>query len=218
MAERVQFTLATNEEIFPGESRTTRRITKTVACMRIWLAIRVFFLVLFSGEAARKVQSALAASAAPAKSPAESDKPTSAPVASKPAPAKPKPQRSEALTLLAMLQREARLVDFLQESLAGYEDAQIGAAVRDIHRDAAATLKRLFALSPLSTEGEGASIEVPAGFDPARYQLTGNVSGQAPFRGQLTHHGWQATRCELPEWHGTASAALIVAPTEVEIQ
>src|SRR5262245_5919116 len=57
--------------------------------------------------------------------------------------------RSDALTLLATLQREARLIDFLMEDLASYDDAQIGAAVRDVHRDCAAVLERIFALRPL---------------------------------------------------------------------
>jgi hypothetical protein len=135
---------------------------------------------------------------------------------SRPEPAKA-PKRSEALTLLAALQREARLVDFIQEPIAEYSDAQIGAAVRDIHRDCAALLERIFALQPLLSEAEGAAIDVPAGFDAARYSLTGNVSGQPPYRGTLAHHGWQASRCELPQWSGSDSAALVVAPAVVEI-
>src|SRR4029450_12664116 len=50
------------------------------------------------------------------------------------------PTRSDALTLLATLQREARLIDFLMEDLAGYDDAHIGAAARDMHRASAAAL------------------------------------------------------------------------------
>lgn len=185
--------------------------------MRLWLAISVFFQVLFSGETARRVQAALSGQAPTAK-PTE---PKPAAVETKPTPspaAKPKPVRSEALTLLATLQREARLIDFLQEKLDGYEDAQIGAAVRDVHRDAAKTLERLFALKPLNSEAEGATLEVAAGFDPARFQLTGNVTGQPPFRGQMVHHGWVATRCDLPVWSGSEAAAKIVAPTEVELK
>ena len=186
--------------------------------MRLWLAISVFFQVLFSGETARRVQAALSGPAPTAK-PAEAKPAAAEPKAATPPPAaKPKPVRSEALTLLATLQREARLVDFLQEKLDGYEDAQIGAAVRDVQRDAAKTLERLFALKPLSSGSEGDTLEVPAGFDSARFQLTGNVTGQPPFRGQLVHHGWEATRCDLPVWNGSEAAAKIVAPTEVELK
>jgi hypothetical protein len=130
----------------------------------------------------------------------------------------PKATRSEALTLLATLQREARFIDFLQESLDEYADEQVGAAVRDVHRQCRQALERMFALRPLVHEAEGAPIEVPAGFDAGKYRLTGNVAGQPPFRGQLAHHGWEATRCELPSWTGGEGSAMVVAPVEVEVK
>lgn len=126
--------------------------------------------------------------------------------------------RSPALTLLATLQREARLVDFLEESLDGYSDAQVGAAARDVHRDAAAVVARVFGLEPLAAEDEDSEVTVPAGFDPARLRLTGNVAGPPPHRGVLRHAGWRATRCEVPEWTGADDAALVVAPAEVEVK
>jgi hypothetical protein len=130
----------------------------------------------------------------------------------------PKPARSEAITLLATLQREARFVDFIQESLAGYTDAQIGAVARDVHRDCGTALKRLFDLRPAVGDEEGTEVVVPTGFDPARWRLTGKVAGEPPFRGRLVHPGWEATQCELPTWSGSAAAARIVAPGEVEVQ
>ena len=126
-------------------------------------------------------------------------------------------KRSAALTLLSALQREARFVDFVMEPLDGFDDAQVGAAVRDIHRDMAKVVTRIFEPVPLSEEAEGASVRVPEGFDPGRFRLTGNVTGEAPFEGTLRHHGWRATRCEMPAWTGAADAALVVAPSEVEI-
>jgi hypothetical protein len=36
--------------------------------------------------------------------------------------------------MLGILQREGRLIDFLEEDVASFTDAQIGAAVRDIHK------------------------------------------------------------------------------------
>jgi hypothetical protein len=143
--------------------------------------------------------------------------PAPKPVAAKPTAPKP-PARSEAITLLAALQREARFVDFIQESLAGYSDAQIGAAARDVHRDCGTVLERMFALRPAVTEEEGKEVDVPAGFDAGRWRLTGNVTGQPPFHGRLVHPGWEATVCELPTWSGSAAAARIVAPAEVELQ
>lgn len=128
------------------------------------------------------------------------------------------PRRSDALSLLAVLQREARFVDFVMEPISGYSDAQIGAAVRDVHRGCAAALERAFAVQPLRTDAEGAPVQVPAGFDPAQFKLVGNVAGQPPFRGTLAHHGWKATQCELPAWTGSAAAAQIIAPAEVELK
>lgn len=133
------------------------------------------------------------------------------------APAK-EPRRSEAVSLLAVLQREARFVDFIKEQIAGYSDAQIGAAVRDVHQGCAAVLERFFALQPVSAAAEGASIEVPRNFDPAQFRVTGNVTGAPPFRGTLQHHGWKATKSELPDWTGSEASALVVAPAEVEVK
>lgn len=133
-------------------------------------------------------------------------------------PARAVPARSDALTLLSVLQREARLVDFLKENIAGYDDAQIGAAVREIHRDASAAVERLFALKPVRSESEGARITVPAGYDAGRIRLVGNVTGQPPHAGELVHAGWEATRVDLPEWSGSESSAKVVAPAEVELK
>jgi hypothetical protein len=118
---------------------------------------------------------------------------------------------------LAALQREARLVDFIQEPIASYSDAQVGAAVRDVHRDCAAAVQRMFALQPVMEQAEGSAIEVTDGGDPARVRLTGNVSGQPPYRGVLRHPGWQASKVDLPAWSGSAQSALVVAAAEVEL-
>jgi hypothetical protein len=59
---------------------------------------------------------------------------------------------------------------------------------------------------------------VPAGYDAGRYRLSGSVAGEPPFAGHLVHHGWQASRCELPKWSGNSQSAMIVAPVEVEIR
>ena len=178
---------------------------------RIVLAFRVFFRTLFNAAIAGQV-ARIFDIGAPAAEPA----PALAPPPKKPPAPKP-PLRREAITLLAALQREARLVDFVQEPLAGYSDAQIGAAVRDIHRDCGTLFERIFALRPVVKEQEGADVEIPAGFDPNRWRLTGHVAGEPPFRGRLVHPGWEATICELPTWSGSAAAARVVAPAEVEL-
>lgn len=142
-----------------------------------------------------------------------------APAPPKPAPQKPvppaKPARSEALTLLETLQREARLIDFLKEEIGAYQDAQIGAAVRDIHRDAGKVLERLFALRPVMEQAEG-SVVALGGDQAGRVRLVGNVREGAA-SGTLVHPGWAATKAELPMWSGPASAERVVAPAEVEL-
>lgn len=181
---------------------------------RVWIAFRAFFAALFNGATATRIKLALNNSTSlPAAEAGPAPKPVS--VASLP---KPKPVQSEAITLLATLQREARLVDFLKEDLSGYSDDQIGAAVREIHRDSGSVLDRFFAIRPILIEEEGASVEVPAAFDAARYRLTGKLTGTAPFHGTLRHHGWQATQCSLPEFTGSETAAKTIMPAEVEIQ
>jgi hypothetical protein len=181
---------------------------------RILLAIRIFFVTLFNAAVAGQVERLLGGAAPERAATAE---PT-APVQPRHPPARRPATRSDALTLLAALQREARLIDFLQEPLGGYGDAQIGAAARDVHRDCAKVLARLFAIQPILSHPEGAEVEVPAGFDAGCYRLSGNVAGEPPFRGRLVHPGWQATTCELPSWSGSEAAARVLAPVEVELK
>ena len=181
--------------------------------MRLGLAFRLFFAALFNADAAKRLEQALF------QPPQAETKPElkPAPTEPKPVPA-PKPKtRSEALTLLAALQREARFLDIVKEPLGTYSDAQIGAAARDVLRNCGTVLDRFFALQPALSQDEGSAVEVPRGYDPQRFRLVGNVSGEPPFRGQLVHHGWLASKCELPEWSGNSTAAQVVAPIEVEV-
>lgn len=185
---------------------------------RIWSAIRIFFRTLFNAQTAEQVDRILSGAGLPpgAEPPRVTDEPAKAPAPAKPA-APAKPIRSEALTLLAALQRDARFVDLVQEPLGNYDDAQIGAAARDVLRDCSSVLNRMFALQPVIADEEGAAVEVPAGFDPNRLRLVGNVAGQPPYSGKLVHHGWQTTKCELPAWTGSKEAANVIAAAEVEI-
>ena len=185
---------------------------------RILLAIRVFFAVLFNGDTATRVARALLGAASPPVPEAETPRPAPTPTPEeRPRPEPRRPTQSEAVTLLATLQREARLVDFLKEDLTGYTDDQVGAAVRAIHQDAAKVLDRLFDIQPVIADEEGARVEVPMGFDAARYRLTGKVTGTAPFHGTLRHHGWEAGKCELPQFTGSETGAKMIAPAEVEV-
>ena len=108
-------------------------------------------------------------------------------------------------------------MDLVQEPLADYSDEQIGAAARDVLHRCAEVLGRMFDLRPVVAEPENAQVETPAHLGAGRFRLTGNVTGQPPFRGRLVHHGWEAAKCELPQWSGDADAARVVAPAEVEL-
>jgi hypothetical protein len=122
----------------------------------------------------------------------------------------------EPLRLLALLQREGRLLDFLLEDIQGYGNEQIGAAVRDIHKNAQKAIKEHVVLEPVLKDQEGANVQVPAGFDPSAVRLTGNVTGQPPFRGTLQHHGWRVKELKLSE-PAPGQDEWVLQPAEVEL-
>lgn len=121
-----------------------------------------------------------------------------------------------ALQLLGLMQREARFVDFIQEEVAPYTDAEIGAAARVVHEGCRKVLREHFAMEPVRPEAEGSRITLQAGFNAAAVRLTGHVVGQAPFTGTLGHRGWQVTQVKLPQLTDT-QAAKIIAQAEVEL-
>ena len=133
-----------------------------------------------------------------------------------PAPAAPPPPPSPApaLRLLGLLQQEARLVDFISEDIDGYSDEQVGAAVRSIHSACRKVLNEHVQLQRIFDAEDGSDMVVDQGFDPAAVRLSGNVTGQPPFRGTLQHGGWRAIRISLPE---APLDPNIIAPAEVEI-
>jgi hypothetical protein len=138
-----------------------------------------------------------------------------APVA-KPAEAPPEKTHAAGLAVLGLLQREGRLIDFLQEDVASFSDAEIGAAARVVHAGSRKVVAQYLTLEPVLKESEGASVTVPAGFNAQRIRLTGNVAGQPPFRGTLKHHGWVATSVRLPAVSDKLDAS-VIAPAEVEL-
>ena len=170
------------------------------------------FKVLFNGELAGRVQQLLDDVSATAETPKPDEKPIP-PKSVQP----PQPARSDAVTLLATLQREARLVDFIMEPLDDYSDAQVGAAVRDVQRDSRGVLERLFQPAPVVEQEEGSQVKLASG-DHHRVRRTGDGDLEHATSGQLVHHGWQVAKCELPKWTGDAAARLIVSPAEVEIR
>jgi hypothetical protein len=122
---------------------------------------------------------------------------------------------SAALRLLGALQEEGRLVDFLEEDLSAYGDAQIGAAARGIHEGCRKALRARVTLQPVMSAAEGDTVTVEAGFDPAAIRLTGNVSAAPPFRGVLRHPGWRVMSAAVPVRAGHDPN--LIAPAEVEI-
>lgn len=130
-----------------------------------------------------------------------------------------KPQQDQRLFLhlLSVLQKEGRLVDFLQEDLEMYEDEQIGAAVRSIHSSCRKTLDKSLAMTSVLDENEGDPVTVVAGFNPEAIKLTGRVTGEPPFTGIVRHKGWRAKKANLPDLAATRDP-MIIAPAEVEIE
>jgi hypothetical protein len=146
--------------------------------------------------------------------------PDAATPASPPAPAPPlslEDPGERAVQLLALLQRDARLVDFLQEDLTAYSDVQVGAAARDVHGRCRVALNRYVQIEPLSAEDEGEPRTVSAATDPSTTRIVGNVPAQGSARGIVRHRGWRAVRVELPPLP-SSQARHVVAPAEIEVE
>jgi hypothetical protein len=171
---------------------------------RLKYAFRAFFSILDYGRIPEDIVTALVR--------AEPPPPTEPTPARAPATAEG-PDR--AMQILALLQRDGRLIDFLMENIASYGDAQIGAAVRDVHTGCAQTLRRYFTLGPVLDDDEGAPVTVEQGTDPGRVKVVGNTTGTGPVRGVVRHRGWEATRIELPPLPVTSRT--VIAPAEVEV-
>lgn len=125
------------------------------------------------------------------------------------------PSEAPALQLLSIFQREGRLIDFLQEDIQPYDDAQIGAAVRQVHEGCRRALHEHVELAPVMDQPEGSTVKVEPGFDANEVRLTGNVAGDPPFTGALRHRGWRVIDIELPELMQTQKR--VVAAAEVEV-
>ena len=121
-----------------------------------------------------------------------------------------------AIQVLALLQRDGRLVDFLAENISAYPDAQIGAAVRTIHENCRQVLDKYVKLEPILDSDEDQPVTVPVGFDLAAIKLIGNVTGELPLRGVLRHKGWRVKEVNLPPLPQSAGR-MVVAPAEVEL-
>jgi uncharacterized protein DUF2760 len=164
---------------------------------RVKLACAAFFTILFKGRLPADLQRGATAPTQPPNVPVVVD------------------TADRAVQMLALLQRDGRLVDFLMEDVAAYSDAEIGSAVRDVHGGCRRALDRYLTLEAILDGREGEATTISQ-VNPAAVRLVGNVTGQPPFRGTLLHRGWRTTRVDLPPL-GADSTRSVVAPAEVEV-
>jgi hypothetical protein len=132
------------------------------------------------------------------------------------APKTESPNLEPALQLLALFQREGRLVDFLQQDVTAFSDSDIGAAARVVHDGCRKALAQHAKIVPVRSEEEGAKVSVEPGFDAAATKLTGNVRGSPPHRGVLRHRGWRADSLSLPRAVGDHDVR-VLAQAEIEL-
>jgi hypothetical protein len=174
---------------------------------RLWFAFACFFRVLFDGNFARRAWSVRGA-LLPAPEPKKEKR--DEPKKNEPPPV------DAALQLLALLQREGRFVDFLEEDVTTFSDADVGAAARVVHEGCRKAMRAHATLKSVRSEDEGAKITVAEGTPASEVKLVGNVVGKPPFTGTLVHRGWRIDDLRLP----TSMAghdARVVAPAEVEL-
>ena len=167
---------------------------------RFSIAFRCFVGILGSGRIPDDVARDLVEAPSPARRPA----------------AQPPDAGDRAIQILALLQRDGRLVDFLTEDLSPYTDEQIGAAVRTVHEDCRKVLDRYMKIEPILTSDEGQSVTFEGNFDPAAVKLIGNVRDGAPIRGTLQHRGWRVADIHLPPLPD-GDARRVLAQAEVEV-
>jgi hypothetical protein len=169
---------------------------------RILFALRCFFNILFHGALSADVLAAL--------------KLARRETALPPKPAASKTPSDGALQVLAILQRDSRLVDFLMEDIASCSDEQVGAAVRELHDQCRDSVARCFTLQPVIDGVEGAFTKAPPA-DASAVRFIGNVPATPPSGGILRHKGWRAARIDLPALSPKQDGA-IIAPAEIEIE
>jgi hypothetical protein len=182
---------------------------------RISLAFRSFFSILFKDALPSDVAQAYGYSKAlPVKT---------APVkTAAPAPAPPpKPQAGPAdgaIQMLGLLQRDARLIDFLMEDIGPYTDAQVGAAIRDVQAQARESLTRCLRLIPVIDGVEGDF--TPSGtLSSTEVKFIGNVPADGkPSGGLLRHKGWKAQAVDLPAPSVGGGTGAVIAPAELEVE
>ncbi len=180
---------------------------------RLWFWLVCAARVLFDGAFAARVWAVrdqmpqLTAPSDRAEEEEEEEEPRAAPAPSDVTPA---------LVLLALLQREGRLVDFVEQDISGFDDADVGAAARLVHEGCRKALHRHAEVKPVREEDEDSRVAVEDGIDSGAIKLTGKVSGKPPYRGVLKHRGWRLDKLSLPT-PVSGHDPMVIAPAEVEL-
>ncbi|MCP3869769.1 MAG: DUF2760 domain-containing protein [Gammaproteobacteria bacterium] len=182
---------------------------------RIVLALSVFFRILFDPRFALGVLGLKEGKgpAAVASESTDSKADTSAPP---PPPRLKEAGPDAALQLLGLLQQEGRFIDFIEEDVVSYADADIGAAARVVHEGCRKAMREHLTIAEVRSDAEGSRVTLAKGFDATAIRLTGNVVGEPPFTGVVTHKGWRATEVRLPKLSVNHDVT-ILAPAEVEL-
>ena len=181
---------------------------------RLPLAFRCFFSILFHADIPLDIVRKLVKSAGAAPQAVIVTAPSGSRLKEVERPASETFDR--AVQMLALLQRDGRLVDFLAEMFSAYPDTQVGAAVRTIHDNCRQVLDQYVKLEPILNSEEDQPVTVPAGFDLAAIRLIGNVAGEPPVRGVLRHKGWRVKEVNLPPLP-LGAGRMVVAPAQVEL-
>ena len=180
---------------------------------RVTIAFRCFFSILFHGDipneiVEKRVKTPGPDPRTPATAPSSMSRPKEAERAAE--------TFDRAVQMLAILQRDGRLIDFLAENISTYPDAQLGAAARTIHECCRKVLEQYVKLEPILNSEEDQPVTVQSRFDPAAIKLLGNVTGQPPIRGVLRHKGWHVREVTLPPL-SQGTGRMVIAPAEVEL-
>jgi hypothetical protein len=121
-----------------------------------------------------------------------------------------------AIHILAEMQKEGRLIDFLKENLDDYNDEEIGGSVRSIHEGCKKAIDTHIQMEKVLDQEEESTCRINKDYDAKSIKLTGRVSDTYPMKGSLVHPGWKVKEVKLTQ--KSKSTQNIIAPAEVEIE
>lgn len=188
-------------------------VTSLPLLSRLWLSWVAAFRILFDGAYAARVSS-LSEQSSEALPEASPKPPAAKSVAVAPSGSEHASATDGALQLLALLQREGRFVDFLEQDVTSFSDQDVGAAARLVHEGCRRALHAHARVVSVRSEAEGARLTLEQA--NAEVKLVGNVAGSAPFRGVLRHRGWRVEELKLPKLVG-AHDPKVLAQAELEL-